>query len=161
MFGFSPILSFFFFFFNDTATTEIYTLSLHDALPISPAAGGRIAARPRRAARRRQLPRPDRQRRRRGPPGLSPRSARNALRRPIAPADARVRSPRVSSARGRGAASRGAGDERRGCDPHGISGPGGGPGLHRERHHEPPALSDPRLDPVFRERQPDRASAAA
>src|SRR5439155_24871873 len=26
------------FFFNDTATTEIYTLSLHDALPISPAA---------------------------------------------------------------------------------------------------------------------------
>ena len=25
----------FFFFFNDTATTEIYTLSLHDALPIS------------------------------------------------------------------------------------------------------------------------------
>src|SRR5882672_12419370 len=26
--------SFFFFFFNDTATTEIYTLSLHDALPI-------------------------------------------------------------------------------------------------------------------------------
>src|SRR2546423_10029881 len=32
MFPFSPI--FFFFFFNDTATTEIYTLSLHDALPI-------------------------------------------------------------------------------------------------------------------------------
>src|SRR5690242_21904385 len=30
------ICSFFsFFFFNDTATTEIYTLSLHDALPIS------------------------------------------------------------------------------------------------------------------------------
>src|SRR2546426_1224540 len=27
--------SFSFFFFNDTATTEIYTLSLHDALPIS------------------------------------------------------------------------------------------------------------------------------
>src|SRR2546427_7353626 len=25
---------FYFFFFNDTATTEIYTLSLHDALPI-------------------------------------------------------------------------------------------------------------------------------
>src|SRR2546430_12121475 len=29
---------YFFFFFNDTATTEIYTLSLHDALPIYPAA---------------------------------------------------------------------------------------------------------------------------
>src|SRR2546430_8475616 len=29
------MLAFFFFFFNDTATTEIYTLSLHDALPIS------------------------------------------------------------------------------------------------------------------------------
>src|SRR3989475_13048088 len=28
------ILYTFFFFFNDTATTEIYTLSLHDALPI-------------------------------------------------------------------------------------------------------------------------------
>src|SRR3712207_7510628 len=27
------------FFFNDTATTEIYTLSLHDALPISPREG--------------------------------------------------------------------------------------------------------------------------
>src|SRR3712207_8804632 len=27
-------ISMFFFFFNDTATTEIYTLSLHDALPI-------------------------------------------------------------------------------------------------------------------------------
>src|SRR2546427_7178069 len=28
------LLFLFFFFFNDTATTEIYTLSLHDALPI-------------------------------------------------------------------------------------------------------------------------------
>src|SRR3712207_7379797 len=34
----------FFFFFNDTATTEIYTLSLHDALPISK---GLVEARPR------------------------------------------------------------------------------------------------------------------
>src|SRR3712207_8828364 len=33
-----------FFFFNDTATTEIYTLSLHDALPIS------VRERPRRRA---------------------------------------------------------------------------------------------------------------
>src|SRR3712207_8775706 len=36
-----------FFFFNDTATTEIYTLSLHDALPIC-----RAAVRDRGAARR-------------------------------------------------------------------------------------------------------------
>src|ERR1041384_3767806 len=43
-----------FFFFNDTATTEIYTLSLHDALPIcavrrlrrSPGGGGRHGRRP-------------------------------------------------------------------------------------------------------------------
>src|SRR3712207_7532295 len=37
----------FFFFFNDTATTEIYTLSLHDALPICPVAqGGELVVRP-------------------------------------------------------------------------------------------------------------------
>src|SRR3712207_7544762 len=30
------------FFFNDTATTEIYTLSLHDALPIFEGAGGGV-----------------------------------------------------------------------------------------------------------------------
>src|ERR1051326_9582437 len=30
-----PLFVLLFFFFNDTATTEIYTLSLHDALPIS------------------------------------------------------------------------------------------------------------------------------
>src|SRR3712207_9060140 len=49
------------FFFNDTATTEIYTLSLHDALPISardgtrhPRAGkrGRLGPRDRRRAGR-------------------------------------------------------------------------------------------------------------
>src|SRR5256885_10065304 len=32
--GHCCLLLFLFFFFNDTATTEIYTLSLHDALPI-------------------------------------------------------------------------------------------------------------------------------
>src|SRR5256885_14850898 len=37
------LLFFSFFFFNDTATTEIYTLSLHDALPIC-----RVARRSRR-----------------------------------------------------------------------------------------------------------------
>src|SRR2546422_6966770 len=35
------------FFFNDTATTEIYTLSLHDALPIS---GARLPRAPQREA---------------------------------------------------------------------------------------------------------------
>src|SRR5271163_5101507 len=35
--SFSPL----FFFFNDTATTEIYTLSLHDALPILTSRRGR------------------------------------------------------------------------------------------------------------------------
>src|SRR2546430_13398442 len=51
----SLCLSFFFFFFNDTATTEIYTLSLHDALPISDVrarAGGRL-----RVVHRSSLPR--------------------------------------------------------------------------------------------------------
>src|SRR3712207_9227862 len=33
--GMQGFVSFMIFFFNDTATTEIYTLSLHDALPIS------------------------------------------------------------------------------------------------------------------------------
>src|SRR2546422_7853726 len=40
-----------FFFFNDTATTEIYTLSLHDALPI-------CSRRPRRTSRLPLLPVP-------------------------------------------------------------------------------------------------------
>src|SRR6266496_5487530 len=38
------LYDFFFFFFNDTATTEIYTLSLHDALPIYLLRSGRRAA---------------------------------------------------------------------------------------------------------------------
>src|SRR5256885_17209646 len=42
-------IAFSFFFFNDTATTEIYTLSLHDALPI-------FARRERRPERRLDLP---------------------------------------------------------------------------------------------------------
>src|SRR3712207_9419219 len=49
--------SFFVFFFNDTATTEIYTLSLHDALPISKrtssASVGGVAARAGRAVEKR------------------------------------------------------------------------------------------------------------
>src|SRR2546430_5665142 len=54
-----------FFFFNDTATTEIYTLSLHDALPISSRScthsprgiGPAGSPASRRAARRRGSPR--------------------------------------------------------------------------------------------------------
>src|SRR2546430_6608331 len=59
------ILTFSFFFFNDTATTEIYTLSLHDALPIS--------SPPRRGSRRR----------RRGPcrPRCSPAGCRSPRRK--------------------------------------------------------------------------------
>src|SRR6267378_7972698 len=37
MFSYFVFLFFWFFVFNDTATTEIHTLSLHDALPILPA----------------------------------------------------------------------------------------------------------------------------
>src|SRR2546425_12753184 len=39
---FQLLLLFSFFFFNDTATTEIYTLSLHDALPIYFKVYGRV-----------------------------------------------------------------------------------------------------------------------
>src|SRR5258708_31209255 len=54
-------LSFFFFFFNDTATTEIYTLSLHDALPISSRRHTRSArTRTRPGGRSRRLPCPGR-----------------------------------------------------------------------------------------------------
>src|SRR5260221_9980288 len=38
----NKLFTLFFFFFNDTATTEIYTLSLHDALPISRLARHRL-----------------------------------------------------------------------------------------------------------------------
>src|SRR2546430_11310743 len=60
-FIFFVVLCVYFFFFNDTATTEIYTLSLHDALPISGARrAGLLAPRSRGsgrgAARRRREP---------------------------------------------------------------------------------------------------------
>src|ERR1039458_10736051 len=45
-----------FFFFNDTATTEIYTLSLHDALPISLLAPGCVCETPTPANRSQILP---------------------------------------------------------------------------------------------------------
>src|SRR5260370_26294467 len=56
-----PLFSFF-FFFNDTATTEIYTLSLHDALPIC-----RTRAPARSAARRTRSAGPHPARARRSP----------------------------------------------------------------------------------------------
>src|SRR5256885_7823953 len=43
---------FIFFFFNDTATTEIYTLSLHDALPIYTKVERSVLSRSRRPGRR-------------------------------------------------------------------------------------------------------------
>src|SRR5256885_11588626 len=55
---YTPLL---FFFFNDTATTEIYTLSLHDALPICTGKSSRKkslpAARPRACWSRASTPR--------------------------------------------------------------------------------------------------------
>src|SRR2546427_2432288 len=48
----------FFFFFNDTATTEIYTLSLHDALPISCRRRGSETRRVGRPPPRRRVPHP-------------------------------------------------------------------------------------------------------
>src|SRR2546425_9175914 len=51
---------YFFFFFNDTASTEIYTLSLHDALPIwrcSPHGSRWVSAPPRRSSAPSRSPR--------------------------------------------------------------------------------------------------------
>src|SRR5947209_9732897 len=56
-----------FFFFNDTATTEIYTLSLHDALPISAQEGG-AREHPREEVRRQAA-------------GIAPRGAARGVRR--------------------------------------------------------------------------------
>src|SRR3712207_8586303 len=70
-----------FFFFNDTATTEIYTLSLHDALPIC--GEGR---RPERTVARRRVrrqPDPDRARLRGRPLLHAPRRAGPARDRPV------------------------------------------------------------------------------
>src|SRR2546426_10732555 len=65
--GFSQ-LPHLFFFFNDTATTEIYTLSLHDALPISDRGAARTA--PSRSRGGRRAPRVPRQ------PPVAPRGQR-------------------------------------------------------------------------------------
>src|SRR5262249_62194819 len=71
-------------FFNDTPTTELYTLSLHDALPICrPAEQDRarrppdLGARRGRALRAARRPRHARRRRRDGEPGRAPGVARS------------------------------------------------------------------------------------
>src|SRR2546430_12146732 len=53
------MLAFSVFFFNDTATTEIYTLSLHDALPISATKPFKRGAKPVRRAALSQQTQPD------------------------------------------------------------------------------------------------------
>src|SRR6202451_4908793 len=50
-----PVSHYFLFFFNDTATTEIYTLSLHDALPICHSSCRDAHRHPRRQPKRRQV----------------------------------------------------------------------------------------------------------
>src|SRR2546430_797451 len=77
------------FFFNDTATTEIYTLSLHDALPISPrrSSGGRRSGSSPRGRT----------------PGRWPSCSATSCRAPAGATRPRTRS--WSSARGRGARS--------------------------------------------------------
>src|SRR3712207_6984714 len=57
-----------FFFFNDTATPEIYTLPLHDALPISGRSSHRRRRRAARGAPRPARPRPRARAERAGPP---------------------------------------------------------------------------------------------
>src|SRR5688572_32461659 len=81
MFCLSLLILFSFFFFNDTATTEIYTLSLHDALPIWDRESERRA------------------RRHRWPNGRSrrTRTARSTFRRDNAPASGDRKSTRLNS----------------------------------------------------------------
>src|SRR3712207_8767200 len=83
------ILHVYVFFFNDTATTEIYTLSLHDALPISggPARRPGLHAEPHRTG-------DDRPRRR--PPSTGQQHRRRPARRPHRPARDR-KSTRLNS----------------------------------------------------------------
>src|SRR5260221_12127272 len=79
-----------FFFFNDPATTEIYTLSLHDALPIWWSASESFPAR-RSGAQGGAGPRRNGARR---PPATSRRAPRRSIARPRA---ARAKSDRKST----------------------------------------------------------------
>src|SRR2546428_9972457 len=69
-----------FFFFNDTATTEIYTLSLHGALPISAPGRARQADELPRARRRAEAARRAGRCPRRGPRAAAPRRDRKSTR---------------------------------------------------------------------------------
>src|SRR3989449_11028335 len=102
----SLTMIFTFFFFNDTATTEIYTLSLHDALPICPLrAAGPCAGRDRAAAGRRRLDASGDDRG--GDQGLRARRGRSGARRPPhrprgEPGPGGAREDRHARRRGRG-----------------------------------------------------------
>src|SRR3712207_679291 len=75
------------FFFNDTATTEIYTLSLHDALPISPVVRRRDRSGAAGPGARLRTGRRGRRDHRGGPPrrpGARGRRATGGHRRPVA-----------------------------------------------------------------------------
>src|SRR6266540_3930607 len=91
----------FFFFFNDTATTEIYTLSLHDALPTCPARGSRpVDERPGGP----RAPSPDRAG---AGEGSRTREGSRPARRPLPPATRPRRGPRGPRQAGRTRAARG------------------------------------------------------
>src|SRR2546422_10951362 len=104
-----------FFFFNDTATTEIYTLSLHDALPISitgrwaderpPRAARAVACECRRgAAVPRQLP---------GEPAGHPVLDRDGAPHPRALLPSHLAARRLGLLGGRGRSGEGRGGEER------------------------------------------------
>ncbi len=85
------------------------------------------------------------------PPGIQP-----GVPGAAAAAGARVRAPPVGRPRGGGRPPRRAADGRGARDSRRAPAPGGGPGLCRERHHQPASLLDPRLEPVLRVREPRR-----
>src|SRR5439155_3731625 len=147
-----PSLSFSFFFFNDTATTEIYTLSLHDALPIwgpgarrsrrgrlgaadaRPAAAGRCGLPSRRPVYRRVY------RRRTRPPGvLHLQKYRPALlrRHPSREDDDAGARPRARRARAGGAGRSEHGGRARDHEGHRAG------GRARDARLRPPELSRP------------------
>src|SRR3989475_7042335 len=119
------------FFFNDTATTEIYTLSLHDALPISRLEGTAVAARRLPSSQRGGNP-PDRSgRRTRDPPtgGVRCHAANRSHGRGLSVGRGDV-AARVVSRDGR------------------VAGGGGRAGCHRAGHPRHPSAAGPPPPPV-------------